>query len=158
MAVEQELHELYEQVVQEHRELHEVMEELRKTFRELAATHEDHAKYGEKVPRLIEALGEMQTQLTQHFATEEDGGYMAEVLKVAPRFGEHAKKLQRQHEEFLGTLAHLRRRVQEFHPDKDRWTNIEEQFDRLLENLKVHEQQENDMLQEAYEEDVGAAD
>lgn len=86
-------------------------EELRARLRALRESIEG-LRAAPRGPReeLSRQLCELRDQLREHFAQEEQGGYMEEALSRAPKFSALAAELERQHPLLLAEatqLAHL---------------------------------------------------
>ena len=92
-------------------------------------------------------LGKVRTHLADHFRFEEEGGYMAAVLKEEPRFSAQTQELLAEHSQMAQALdaiiAEVGREptVQDVSRQKIRaWVG----------KVRHHETRENDLVQEAY--------
>jgi hypothetical protein len=92
-------------------------------------------------------LGKVRTHLADHFRFEEEGGYMAGVLKEEPRFSSAIQELLAEHSQMAQALdaiiAEVGREptVQDVSRQKIRaWVG----------KVRHHETRENDLVQEAY--------
>lgn len=92
--------------------------------------------------------------LEQHFAMEEDGGYLHAVLEFAPQFAERAEQLCRQHQEFLATLTRIEVRLR----NPNAWNQVREEFETFLQEIQEHEHRENSMVQTAFNQEDGVGD
>jgi hypothetical protein len=102
---------------------------------------------GEGPAELASRLEEARTHLLAHFRFEEEGGYMAPVLKEEPRLTAEAEALLTQHGQLAQALDALiqdvraARSVEEVHRERIRgW----------LKQVRQHEAGENSLVQEAY--------
>jgi hypothetical protein len=100
---------------------------------------------------LAQGLGQLQTTLDEHFRLEEEGGYLREVLEIAPRYATVAESLRRQHDS-------LHDQIRSIHPRSDTADELVEDIDRFLRALEIHEHAENAVVQSAFEDDLAAGD
>lgn len=110
----------------------------------------DHALRG----TLVDRLGRLCERLRLHFALEEDGGYMTEVLVRRPGLQVHVTRLQQEHAVILAEGAALARLLLSMPPPRDARSRVV----RLLEALRDHELAEHDLLHEALVVDLGGGD
>jgi hypothetical protein len=140
----------HERIRHEHAELRLVCDRLRAMVAAAAATLEEprwHALWAREIDQLQELL-------VEHFRNEEEGGYMVEVLAVAPNhnhkvetlLGEHAVMLKR-----VGELAGQARQDVDHDTYGDRVMQ-------LLGMLTTHEQTETSLWQATLWTDIGAGD
>jgi hypothetical protein len=92
-------------------------------------------------------LGRVRTHLTDHFRFEEEGGYMAPVLREEPRFARLVEELLAEHGQMAQTLDAL---IQEV--DRARtWQDVPREKVRVwVGRVRQHESRENQLVQEAY--------
>lgn len=100
------------------------------------------------------ALAELRTTLEAHFAMEETGGYLADVLAHAPERGLAVAKLEADHSRMRGTLAQLLAEALVAR-SRDELTKNTRAF---LVTLGEHERQENELVQVTFSTDVAASD
>lgn len=100
---------------------------------------------------MTQQLEQLQTTLDEHFRLEEDGGYLREVLEIAPRYSAVAESLFRQHEA-------LREQLRQVNAHADEPGDIVEDIDRFLLALEAHEHAENAVVQSAFEDDLAPGD
>lgn len=110
----------------------------------------DHARARVLVRQHLEAL---QAVLASHFAAEEEGGYMAEILAPRPELSARAATLEGQHAEILRTLARTLASL----PDA-RLAVIEGKLSELVVMLRSHESAERRLVEDAVLQDFGAGD
>lgn len=103
---------------------------------------------------LVERLGRLCERLRVHFALEEDGGYLSEVVVRRPGLQVRVVRLQRQHGTILAEGAALARLLLSMPPPHDARGRVI----RLLESLREHELAEHDLLHEALVADLGGGD
>jgi hypothetical protein len=103
---------------------------------------------------LVERLGRLCERLRVHFALEEDGGYLSEVLVRRPGLRVHVTRLQRQHGTMLAEGTAIASLLLSMPPPRD----VRVRVIRLLESLREHELAEHDLLHEALVADLGGGD
>ncbi len=137
---------------QEHEKLHEEIDALRAWWqecREIGSPRFD--EMGDRVDAL-------RTRLREHFAWEEEDGYLSDVLEDAPHLVKRGESLRRQHDTLLEAFAGL---VEHLHSDEPRfsgWDEAGHDLDELLERLSKHEHAETELVLEAVQSDVGTKD
>ena len=103
----------------------------------------------------LRVLDEFLEEVEEHFRREEeDEGFCDAVFVVAPRLADKASTLMRQHAALLGALLDLQKMVRE----GDDQEIALKRFDTFAAKWLHHESEENKILQDAYNEDVGTAD
>jgi len=111
---------------------------------------------GPKCIEMADRVTDIRRLLEHHFAVEEDGGYMGNVLAIAPQFTEQATELCAQHAAFLQTLDDLEASLRT--PESDVCTSVCGDFDTFISDLQAHEHRENNLIQQAFNQDDGAGD
>lgn len=135
----------------EHQALMRKIEEIRTFWREVC-----EQGVGPLCSEMADRVGEIRQLLVDHFASEEDGGYLGKVLELAPHFSEQAEELCAQHAAFLRALQDLETRLRK--PEFADWDSASSEFETLIHDLEDHEHQENNIVQSAFNQDVGAGD
>lgn len=107
---------------------------------------------------LMSILGKLSTALHQHFELEERDGYLGEAVAFAPRFSEEANRLLAQHPILSEELSALLERLRENDFSEAGWPRFIERANRFVKMLVEHERAENDLVQSAYEHDIGDKD
>lgn len=97
-------------------------------------------------------------ELEQHFAHEEDGGFLAVVVEAAPQRSDEVQALLAQHEQFRQTLRELRRLCAGGHSPGFGWGLLAVKFAHFQRRFEEHERAEHELLQEALGRDHGAGD
>ncbi len=103
---------------------------------------------------LVAKLRALREMVQAHFAFEEEGGYMSEVLRKAPRFLPEVERLEAQHTQILRDLDRLTRTDLD---ETDSDTFLAEVHG-LIERLGRHEREETDVVQRSVIEDTGVGD
>jgi hemerythrin len=101
---------------------------------------------------------ELHRVVLDHFEHEEDGGYFAQALFEAPRLSERAEQLLGQHVQMAAQLAALRSFARQTRMSDPWWDELHELFDDFLRLFEQHESEENTLLYEAFNVDIGAED
>ncbi len=112
----------------------------------------------ERSRKTLTLLEGFDSALREHFAVEEEGGYFADVLKVAPRLSRRAARLEQNHREFSERLEALLALVQYAIDARDAWERVTTGVERFLRELRAHEDDENELVREAFMVDLGRGD
>jgi hypothetical protein len=111
-----------------------------------------------KINELGTRLRSLQDIAKRHFAEEEEGGYMADVLERDPGRAHEVSALLAQHPQFVRRFETLIDGLCAVEPCFDRWTTAVREVRHLLSDLKVHEHSEIRLMQTVLGTDVGAGD
>jgi 4-oxalocrotonate tautomerase len=96
---------------------------------------------------LLPRLGQVRTHLTAHFRFEEEGGYMAPVLKEEPRLHAEVQRLFIEHSQMAQALDAIIEGVGRGPSLQD---SSRQQIRFWIGTVRHHETRENDLVQEAY--------
>ncbi len=135
-------------VEREHAELRQLIGTIQKNLA-------DPSRPAALVKNQLTALGQ---KLEDHFQTEEHGGFFAQITDQAPRLATQADKLCDEHQALLVELLAITDQTQADLRANSTWANLQQAFHAFSKHLMNHESEENEMLQEAYWEDIGPAD
>jgi crotonobetainyl-CoA:carnitine CoA-transferase CaiB-like acyl-CoA transferase len=111
--------------------------------------------------RLVDLLESLCDQLALHFSLEEAYGYFEDALVIAPRLSERAETLRDEHAELFDAIreiaddakdSHTRQQIPFYMP------YLVERIQRFDEDLQRHESQENTLMFEATQLDIGVGD
>jgi len=127
----------------EHRELQRLVQALKHLF---AA---DRPWSRELASEAACMLDELRAHLHQHFAKEEEGGYLEQALAAAPRYHEQAEALLRQHGSMLQQMDQIAATAKGATAAENRWRELPVQVRELLQSLIAHETAENQIVQHA---------
>lgn len=140
--------EIFEVVKAEHEELAELLDAIRGAL-----------SSAERERNQIEGLVErLSTAVALHFEHEESGGYLQEALDRAPRFTGQADSLRLQHDGLREEIEKLRMLLHSGVESAAWWTRIDSDFQRFASQLLQHEHAENQLLQQAFTDDIGTGD
>jgi iron-sulfur cluster repair protein YtfE (RIC family) len=103
-------------------------------------------------------LREFLNTLIAHFDYEEDEGFFDEVAAHAPRLASQAGKLSIQHREMLRDAAELCRFAAAGSPSMPWWRELRMRCHEFSKRLMQHEHEENRLLLEARQSDIGVCD
>ncbi|MCP4006279.1 MAG: hemerythrin domain-containing protein [bacterium] len=134
-----------DQIREQHLALEQTTNQLRDALENPAPEAKQRALFAEELARF-------EVSLNEHFALEEDGGYFADVLAVAPRLSARAAQLEQAHKDLCQQLARLRTRTK--NPDSP-WEDVAKALRRFFAELKSHGSAEDDMVHEAFMRDLG---
>ena len=142
-------------------EIKDDAEELRQLFRRL-----EDGLLSESPPRmprhhLFSALSELRDQLAMHFSLEEAYGYFEDAIDVAPRLSAKADELRSEHEAFYNDLGEMVEHAEQLlhrESPEHQMGRVARRFGDFLEMFRRHESAENEMIQQAFTEDLGGWD
>jgi len=113
------------------------------------------ASGGEGLPELRARLVSTHTEVKEHFRFEEQNGYMGAVRKREPRLEHTIQQLEEEHRQLLRSLETLLGVVQAA-------TSLDNVFREKVrawvERVRHHEARENEVIQDAYNQDISAED
>ncbi len=101
-------------------------------------------------------LADLERDLPEHFALEEQDGHLASAVAVAPRFHRKAAHLLAQHADFCDRLTLLLDHARQAGTSVQSWAEVQQDFFRLSTDLLEHERAEGDLIGRAYCEDIGS--
>lgn len=110
---------------------------------------------GEGAAALRKRLAATRTHVTEHFRFEEESGYLDGVRKREPRLERAAQQLEEEHRALAQTLDAL---VEEAQVDAGVGDAFRARLREWLERLRKHEARENELVQDAFNLDIGAED
>lgn len=106
----------------------------------------------------LQALTEFRSHLKSHFAAEEQAGYFADVLSVAPELTSQVESLLRQHSTLAAALDRLILMFGSNAADGQQLIAEHQLFHELIAELKRHETAENSLVLEVADRDIGVGD
>jgi iron-sulfur cluster repair protein YtfE (RIC family) len=139
-------------ILAQHRELHELMVAARAAF----AVDTASDTTGRQKAR--EALETLRDHLREHFAQEERGGFLEESVTRMPRLSARGEAVLREHPELLSELDALIRCLARPDSGAPAWDQATRDFEQFARHLLDHERNENAVVQEGYNEDLGLVD
>ena len=109
------------------------------------------------IAEVSDLLAKLGDDLVKHFALEEDGGYFSEALLRAPQLLAKANELVAQHPKMC-TLARDLVDLGPVQKGDQWWQETRQRFQAFKTELLKHERHEDQLLQEAYTQDLGSHD
>jgi iron-sulfur cluster repair protein YtfE (RIC family) len=109
---------------------------------------------------LVKHIKELRDQLATHFALEETYGYFACPLNVPPELSQRVERVRAEHDEIRIELTDILNQALQLNPVSaagGRQTIVLNRLRHLLERLDAHERRENELIQRAFNDDVGGA-
>jgi uncharacterized protein YdcH (DUF465 family) len=139
----------------EHQELRHMVAELKTLFddrrREEAAAKLKTAKLQ---AALVERLTHLRDRVAEHFAPEEQGGYLEEALSRLPRLSHEADVLLSQHAPLAAQLEAIVKRARAADKTPRDWAALETEFIDFTEKLAAHDAGETQILESAFNEEL----
>jgi hypothetical protein len=142
-------------------EIKEVNQELWQLLRSIRDTCREPFEIASRLDWLVEQLEVLRDQLALHFALEEAYGYFEEPLVASPRLSQRAEVLRSEHRDlyllacqlvdFVGART-VHPRMQEFAGQ------VAARFESFYNQLMAHESREEELILQAYDDDIGVGD
>jgi hypothetical protein len=139
-------------ILGQHRDLHAQMLSLRALCEDLAAPD------SQRLAEVRGRLGGLRDYLRQHFEQEERGGFMEESIARMPRLSVVARDVLADHPRLLAEIDGLLERLPKGDISAAAWAAVRQDFAVFTDHLLAHERNENAVVQEGYNEDLGLDD
>ncbi|MCA9155008.1 MAG: hemerythrin domain-containing protein [Planctomycetales bacterium] len=136
-----------EQLADEHHRLRDVLGEVREAVRDERTC----------VSTLIDLLVELTMVLRAHFDHEENGGFFRDVEADAPHLKPRSEALRAQHVSLCERLRVVRRCAERL-PKDNCWMELSAAFDEFTTQFHEHETLEEELMQDAFGQDMGSKD
>ena len=140
--------ELFKTILAEHLELAETFAALHS-----AIEGDDRTKNG-----MEDLVARLSDQVDLHFEIEERDGYLREALEQSPRHTTRAELLLKQHDDLREEIEKLRILIHSGMESPAWWTQVESEIRDFSTRFFDHEHAEDQLLQSAYTDDLGAGD
>jgi hypothetical protein len=108
--------------------------------------------------RAMSLLTALQRELKEHFVLEESAGLLAAAADAAPRLSRRVGLVGREHAELDVAAARILDDLLSSQRSPERWAVLLESFERLSESLLAHERAEEEIVREAFMDDLGGGD
>jgi len=111
--------------------------------------------------QFVGMLEDLRDHLALHFALEEAYGYFDEPLKVDPRLSSRAKRLRREHRELYLMVCDVIDRAMQLHDGNNLGALAQQlvaEYADFDTRLNRHEQAENELIQQEWDDDIGCGD
>lgn len=138
----------FDAFAEEHESLERTLAELR---RMLARRRDARAA--------TRALADLSNQVKSHFVHEEqEDGFFDNVIDQAPRLKGRAATLIEEHAAMAEALGELQRYASRNAPSQEWWSELNARFEAFWKLFCRHERAEIDLVQEAFDDDIGPGD
>jgi hypothetical protein len=97
-------------------------------------------------------------ELIDHFWNEQNDGFFADVVTQAPNLTTQARKLCAEHRAILLKVSELARFAAAGYGSEAWWRELKSRFQVFSKLLMRHESDENSLLQQAHQHDIGVVD
>ncbi len=135
------------------REFEQQHEDIRTHVGRIHALFHGRVEHTRARALLRQHLEALYALLVRHFAAEEDGGYMAEVLQRRPDLARRVQALQAEHPRILRSFAHTLAMI----PHAS-LSALEDVVVELLGVLGDHDEAERRLVEDAVLQDLGVGD
>lgn len=136
-------------VLAEHRDLFHLMLSVRSAFAAAGPPTPDRRA------ALIASLHQLRQHLANHFAQEEQGGFLEESVARVPRLSAAVRSILGQHPALLAELDRVIEDLEAVPTVPDAWASADQGFEVFSAHMAAHERSENAVVQEGYNEDLG---
>ena len=143
-----------EQLQQEHQMIGAAAKELQDLVRRPLSPHEERSDWLNSVRDSLFSLG---SHLKTHFAFEEFGGFMEEVVGASPNASPQVERLKQDHQTILAESERLCRMARGGSPSSET-SQVRKKILHLLELLNRHEHAETELVQRVLMDDLGTTD
>lgn len=134
----------------EHKHIHESLANVAEAFAKIA-------KANEGAESVLLGLKNLRAEIGRHFAEEEEGGCLEEVMNRCPGMAQEAKAIEAEHQTFLFELDQLVKKAQKS-ATIAQFADTRDEFERFARSLHRHEAKENRLLQRGMGAQVMDAD
>ena len=129
---------------------HDVLREKLRQIRSVLAVRDVEGK------EISDLLHEFQCALAVHFSNEEESeGFFESVTAHSPRLAHQAGRLCIEHDLLMSRAAELCRFAAAGSPSLAWWRELSSRCHEFGQQLMRHESEESQLLQQAYQEDLG---
>ena len=128
---------------------------LRDMIAEIGRTLENSFESDEQV---CCQLATLLVKLESHFLDEEEEGFFEQIEQKAPRLSSETEQLKEEHQRLLIQVSKLIATAESCERTVSWWENLKTDFHEFSKALMHHESMENQLLQRAYNEDIGTRD
>jgi iron-sulfur cluster repair protein YtfE (RIC family) len=140
--------EALKRIQEEHHELRELLGKI----------HQALTQHRQDIAEVSSLLNTLKDQIEEHFREEEEGGFFEQITDQAPRLQHRAGEVRDQHADLSERISQLCVQASTGSGDESWWQEMERQFHDFSKELMHHEGRENELLQDAYAQDIGPTD
>ncbi len=137
-----------ERIEEQHAHLRDMIAEIRGTLE----------NQEEEVEQVNHQLAALLKELVAHFLDEEDDGFFDQIEQKVPRLSPEVRHLKEEHQQFLEQMRVLVATAESRAGTPLWWQSLKTDFHEFSKALMHHESTENQLLQRAYNEDIGTRD
>lgn len=142
-----------EHLIAEHRRIHRMLRLAHQTI--IGAHGSDQEAPSAVVARVLQQIRE---ELEHHFAQEEGGGCLHEVVSRCPPLSAEAHRIEAEHPQLLQDVDRLIAQALDTDQSLERRIALEVAFDDLCRQLDAHEAAENALLRKGFSIHVESTD
>lgn len=135
-----------EHVESEHQQLRRAILDRRRAFNAPA----DQGLTSDLVAVVSPKLMAYRDSMREHFAMEEEGGYMDEAVARLPSLSHNADKLMAEHKPLMAAIERIIARLQGNSLSATEWNECCDDFKKFSEQVAVHEANENWLLHHGF--------
>ena len=101
-------------------------------------------------------LRDFKNRLLKHFDLEEEGGFMEDIVKVAPHLSRKVSGLKVEHDQILMSLDEILFKLKRMKKKNDtEWEQVRFELNDVITSLRDHKNEENILMQQAYYREFG---
>ena len=110
--------------------------------------------------QIVDQLWRLRDQLAMHFALEDAYGYFQDAILEAPRLSQQAERLHAEHDDLFLQVCELIEEAEKllYGEPGPKQTEIAVKFYQFHAQLQEHETRENELILEAFDDDIGVGD
>jgi iron-sulfur cluster repair protein YtfE (RIC family) len=136
-----------------------VLAEHRDLFHLLLSVRSALANAGPPTPdrrsEVLDSMHHLRDHLADHFAKEEQGGFLEEAVARIPRLSAAVQSILGQHPLLLANLDRVIEDLEASPDDSVAWVRANHDFEAFSARMTAHERSENAVVQSGYNEDLG---
>lgn len=136
-----------------------VLAEHRDLFHLLLSVRSALANAGPPTPdrrsEVLDSMHHLRDHLADHFAKEEQGGFLEEAVARIPRLSAAVQSILGQHPLLLANLDRVIEDLEASPADSGAWARANHDFEAFSARMTAHERSENAVVQSGYNEDLG---
>jgi hypothetical protein len=140
------------QILAEHQRLFHFLIELQRIFIPTPPESELEKTRDAVVPK----LRELRATLEEHFQREEAGGYLEDAACKFPSVGKLVDRIIQEHPVLLTRLDGILETLSSPQITFPQWQIAHSQFAAYMKQQREHEHRENEIIQQGFNEDLGA--
>ena len=136
-------------VLAEHRDLFHLLLSVRSALANASPPTPDRRS------DVLDSMHHLRDHLADHFAQEEQGGFLEEAVARIPRLSAAVQSILGQHSLLLANLDRVIEDLEASPADSGAWVRANHDFEAFSARMKAHERSENAVVQSGYNEDLG---